>query len=312
MRFFILLALLFFQFNLFAISKEQQNYFNDITRRKQKPKIFYAKGIEFEKEGDIKRAIKAYSNGLKDCVDAVTDDLIRQHLADLYIKEKSSRAFSEISKIHNPQLRLLMEGKFYLETGDALKAFNAFSDYFYIFKSDYGSDVALNLAESLFQCGRINDALGFYMNAFSYAKSNNMPVLMAKACYGKAWCYLRKGNYSSAKIFFKSTKKISKDQDIINDSQQQLALIDNILGQRYFESAVEAENKQDKIRAAYNYKKVVDNFYDCKNWSAACFRLGAIYASAGSNMQAIEVYKKIISAKLPESKIARERINNLK
>jgi tetratricopeptide (TPR) repeat protein len=324
----------------FAITKDQQEYFNDLSARKAKRRDDYNFALERERGGHLRKACVYYLRALSGCSDAVLADTIRMRLIGIYLSGSDARkALFHIERLESPQLKILSRGKYYLAIKDYLHAFNNFNNYLSNFSSDDCSDVYLNTARALFAMGRINDAHAAYIQAASDAKSNNQGGLMLEALYGAGICLLRNSDIVRAKdIFVYIVDKdggdlLVKDSllqlsyiylgitaKLMNDGEYRMAVsyfsyLDAkgfMFGPWYFDYALALEKSSDIKKACQVYQKIADRGENDELFVSSALRLGKLYEKINDIDRARKAYSLLLSLNRPEAKIAREKIEELK
>ena len=192
-------------------------------RLKDKMHFWLAEG--YYASGQYDKALANYKYAKNLNYDQELSNLIYQGLGYTYLaKGNHSQAKSNIDNITDKELRHYSQGVYYFETADHVQALETFNMFLRDNpKSQFAAEVTLSKADLLYEMGRLNDAVYTYRHILGKLNAKEHSLIVNKAHYGLAWCYLKSGRHKEAIDEFKNTLKYTDNQVVKTSSQVQIA-----------------------------------------------------------------------------------------
>lgn len=148
-------------------------------------------------------------------------DSVYQGMGWVYLEqEKYKKAEELFQEIFSKETRLYSLGTLFYNMEEYKKACNIFSEFIENYSgSEYIYNVYLGNAESLYELGRINDAIVYYMKIVQNSESIEDKYTLEEGLRGLGWSYLKINEYKSAIEYFSKLSE-SSEEDIIKLSAQ--------------------------------------------------------------------------------------------
>lgn len=190
-----------------------------------KAKALFYLGESYYSIGNQKEALRNYQNALKDNSDLKLKDLIYYGLGMVYLKNGDrAKAKSNIDRIRDKELRLFLQGVYYLKSQDYIQAVEIFNIFIRDYtKSKFLIEAYLNKADLFYEMGRLNDSISVYEYIISNFEISQHEDIFNKAYYGLAWCYLKKGEFKKAIGEFERTLEHASNPIVRASSRIQIA-----------------------------------------------------------------------------------------
>lgn len=201
------------------------DYLSSITDTNVKARLLLYKGEGFFGKKDFSNALKVLKEGLSVAIDVELKDIFYQRIGDCLLSEgQEVKAKQSFDNITSDELKQFSYANYYLKTKQYSKALAITDHYLEQFStSHYAPHIYLNKADSLYEMGRIKDAIFYYKKILAGYMPQKYKNIFDKAHYGLAWCYLKVGEYKKAIDEFKKTLKFTDNPIVRISSQIQIA-----------------------------------------------------------------------------------------
>jgi len=244
-------------------------------------KMYFARGESYYATSLYSRAIADYNEALRYTSADLLRNLIYQSLGWCFLEKGDQRqAKTYFGQITDQELRQLSYGIYYARVKEYQKAvdeLNAFLDKFP--ESKQVVKVYLTKADSLYELGRINDALYLYKKILNIFPAGQYGDIIDKAHYGLAWCYLRNGEFKGAIDEFENTLEHSDNPIVKISSQVQIA---------------DVYQETDRFDEALSiYSQVVQDYPDNLYADYIQFQIGAVYLRKGEADKALLAFRNL-------------------
>ncbi|MCM8786601.1 MAG: tetratricopeptide repeat protein [Candidatus Omnitrophica bacterium] len=202
-----------------------EKYLKEFTNPQQKLQGYFYLAESYYALGDFEKAIFYYEHTLPLAQDQYFKDLIFKGLGFSYLaKTDDINAKKYISKIQDEELYDFSEGIYYFKKKDYTQALEIFDRFLKKFpQSKFCATIYLNRANTLYELGRINDAISDYKYILDNFKNKEYLDILDKTHYGLAWCYLKNSEFKKAIEEFKNTLKYTDNPIVKISSQIQIA-----------------------------------------------------------------------------------------
>jgi tetratricopeptide (TPR) repeat protein len=202
-----------------------QNYLKDYPKGNLSAKIYYYLGESSYAHKKFDEAIDYYQRALKINKEGSLGDLIYQGLGFSYLGQNNEgQAKKYVDKIEGKELSFFSKGVYHFKIKNYSQALEKFNDFLAKFReSKYFVTVYLNKADTLYEMGRVNDALSAYRYILNNFRGSEYGEVFDKALYGIAWCYLKTGEFKKAIEEFENTLKWTDNPIVKISSQIQIA-----------------------------------------------------------------------------------------
>jgi len=199
------------------------------------------------------KALKFLEEGLALTEDEELKNVFYQRIGDCLLRNgQEVKAKQSFDRISSEDLKQFSYANYYLKIKNYNTVLSIAEDYLENFSSSrYAPNMMLNRADSLYEMGRINDALFSYKKILNTLESRDFKTILDKAHYGLAWCYLKVGEFKKAIDEFRKTLKFTDNPVVRISSQIQIA--DAYQEKEMFDLALETYNRI--------LKDYPDNFY---------------------------------------------------
>lgn len=277
--------------------------------------------------GESHYALAEYTNAIKDYERVVKlsdnpqlKDLSYQGMGWSYIEKKDfTKAEDVFKKIKDVKMREFCYGMYYMKKKEFIKALEIWNSFISRFHTtDLIGKVYLSKADTLYQLGRIMDALSVYQFIIDNPNFSHQREIIDKAHYGSAWCYLKKGDFKKALGEFKKTLEYEDDPIVRISSQIQIAdvyldvgkidealklysqLLDSYPDNIYadyiqFQIGVGLLKKADVDKAILAFRSLINNFPTSMLIEDARYYIGLAYFSNKDYKTAEVVLKELIN-----------------
>lgn len=272
-----------------SLEEYTQKFFPYFENSKKKCFLLFYKGEVFYYKENYKKALKFFKEALKISSQSFLSDLLRKRIGDCLLREKKFKeAKSNFDKIFSAEIRQFAYIGYYLESQNYEKALNLIESFLRRFpESRYYLYVYLDKAEVFYKLGRVNDALYTYKKILE--EFIKIPQsIKDKACYGLAWCYLKKGEYEKAIKEFENIINTTTNEFLRLSSQIQIADIYQEEG--LYQLALE------------NYNRILKEYPDNIYTDYIQFQIGLVFLKNNQKESARLCFRNL-EKKFPSSKL---------
>jgi len=187
----------------------------------RKDHIYFYLGEVSHSFKEYSKALEYYQEALGNLLDADLEDSIYQGLGWTYLDlDNLDEAKEWFLKISSEEIRFYSLGSLYFKMKNYDDAYDYFDKFIKNFtQSPFLYKTYLGMAESLYNLGRINDAMSYYRKLVKDKDFIEDRRLIEETYYGLAWCYLKINDYKKAIEEFRKLT-IFSEEPIIKTSAQ--------------------------------------------------------------------------------------------